>query len=51
MADAIDCFDAGDPKKSQSSFGAAHQRTEKMVMEKPDDVGIAFKPRKPKPSR
>lgn len=48
MADAIDCIDAGDPQGAKALLVAAHQRTEKMVMEQPDGVGVAFKLKKPK---
>lgn len=45
MADAIDCIDTGDPQRAKSLLVAAHQHTEKMVMDEPDGVAIGF-PRK-----
>ena len=43
MADAIDCIDAGEPQRAKSILVDAHQHTEKMVMEQPGGVGVAFK--------
>ncbi len=48
MADAIDSIDANDPQRAKAILVAANQHTEKMVMEQPDGVAVAFKPKKPK---